>query len=72
MKVFEIVFSFLDPSKAMAQISADTKEEAVEKLMEEINANAPTIRDVEINLVQEVLNDPTFEEEDLNADRTLN
>jgi len=72
LKIFEIVFSFLDPSKAMAQISAETKEEAVEKLMDEIATHASTIKDVEVLLVQEVLNDPSFEEEDLDADRTLN
>lgn len=71
MKIYQIVFSFLDPSKAMGTIMAETPEEAVEKLKKDIEENSPSISNIEIISVEEVLSSET-PAEDVSTDRTLN
>lgn len=71
MKIYQITFSFLDPSRAMGTIMADTPEEAVEKLKAEIEANSPSISDLTIESVEEVVSTDT-PTSDLSDERTLN
>lgn len=49
MKIYEIVFSFLDPTKAMGTFTAETEEEAVKKLKENIG---PHVKELEIESVE--------------------
>lgn len=49
MKIYEIVFSFLDPTKAMGTFTAETEEDAVEKLKENIG---PHVQELEIVSVE--------------------
>jgi hypothetical protein len=72
MRVYQIVFSFLDPSKAMGTIMAESEEEAISKLKSDIEENSPGIGDIEIISVEEVLNSPGTDAEDVSSDRTLN
>lgn len=48
MKIYEIVFSFLDPTKAMGTFTAETEEEAVNKLKENIG---PHVKELEVESV---------------------
>jgi hypothetical protein len=68
MKVYEIVFSFLDPTQAMGTIEADSPEEAVNKLRAQLEEASPAIKDLIIESIKEVADVP----EDLSTDRTLN
>jgi ribosomal protein L20A (L18A) len=72
LKVYQITFTFLDPSKAVAEIIANNEEDAKEKLLEEMNTYAAQIKDIEIISIEEVINDSSFEEEDISTDRVLN
>lgn len=71
MKVYQIVFTFLDPSRAMGTIMADTPEEAVEKLKADIEANSPGIENLKIESVEEIVSSDT-PQSDVSDDRTLN
>ena len=71
MKIYEIVFSFMDPSKAMGTVMADSEEEAIEKIKSDIAENSPGITNLEIISVTEVVNHPA-PAEDFSPDRTLN
>lgn len=72
MKIFEIVISFFDPTQAVAQIEADTEEEAINKLLAQLQEQAPNLEDIKIETVKEILNAPQIEAEDVSSDRTLN
>ena len=72
MKIYEIVFTFKDPSKAMGTIMADSAEEAIEKIKADLAENSPSITDFEVVSVTEVLNAPNTAAEDVSSDRTLN
>lgn len=72
MKIFEIVISFLDPTQAVAQIEADTEEEAINKLLAQLQEQAPNLEDIKIASCKEILNAPSIDAEDINSDRTLN
>lgn len=72
MKIYEIVISFLDPTQAVAQIEADTEEEAINKLLAQLQEQAPNLEDIRIETVKEILNAPQIEAEDVSSDRTLN
>ncbi len=71
MKLYEIVFTFLDPSQAMGTVMADSAEEAIEKIKNDIAENSPGIEDLKIVSVTEVVDHPVASE-DIDANRTLN
>lgn len=71
MRIYQIVFSFLDPTKAMGTIMAESPEEAIEKLKKDIEENSPSISDIEVISVEEVVSSET-PAEDVASDRTLN
>lgn len=68
MKIYEVIFTFLDPSKAVGKIMADSPEEAVEKIKADIMANSPDVQDFEVVSVTEVAE----VSEELSPERTLN
>jgi ribosomal protein L20A (L18A) len=68
MKIYEITFSFMDPSKAMGTIAANSPEEAVEKIKADIAENSPGIEDFKVISIKEVAEVP----EELSPARTLN
>lgn len=69
-KMYQVTFSFLDPSKAVGTILAETPEEAIEKIKEDLEANS-TIQNFEVLEVQELC-DTGQPAEDLSDERTLN
>ncbi|MGJ0508108.1 MAG: hypothetical protein ACR652_13480 [Methylocystis sp.] len=71
MNIYEVVFSFLDPSRAMHQVIADSPEEAVEKIKADIDDNLSHIGDITVESVTEILNHP-MEAKDISSDRSLN
>lgn len=71
MKIFQITFSFMDPSKAVGNIMAESAEEAIEKMKNDLAEHSPGIEDIKILEVQEVVStddDPA----DLDPERSLN
>lgn len=68
MKIYEVIFTFLDPSKAVGKIIANSPEEAVEKIKADITANSPNVQDFEVVSVTEVAE----VSEELSPERTLN
>jgi len=72
VKIYEIVFKFMDPSTAMGTIAADSAEEAIEKIKADLAENSPGITDFEVVEVREVLDAPNLAAEDIDSDRTLN
>ena len=68
MKIYEVTFSFLDPAKAVGKIIANSPEEAIEKIKEDIKNTSPDVQDFEVLSVTEVAEVP----DDLSSDRVLN
>lgn len=71
MKIFQITFSFLDPSKAVGNVIAESAEEAIEKIKNDIATHTPGISDIEILDVQEIL-ETSHDAKDLDPERSLN
>lgn len=69
--MYQITFSFLDPSRAVGTVLAETPEEAIEKIKGDIESNCPQIRDFTVIEVQELC-DTGLPSEDLSDDRSLN
>ena len=71
MKIYQIVFTFKDPSKAMGTIMAESPELAIEKIKADIAENSPGITDFEVLSVEEIL-ETAHDAEDFDPSRTLN
>ncbi len=72
MKLYTIIFSFMDPTQAMATIEADSPEDAEAKLREGFLSQAEDIVDLTIDSIEEVVNLPNTDISDLSEDRILN
>lgn len=71
MKLYQVVFTFLDPSKAMGTVAANSEEEAKEKIRADIEENNPQLLETLVfESVIEVADSPILE--DISEDRTLN
>lgn len=70
-RMYQVTFSFLDPSRAVGTVLAETPEEAVEKIKGDIEANCPQIKDFTVIEVKELC-DTGVEAEDLSDERSLN
>lgn len=70
-RMYEVVFSFLDPSRAVGTVLAETPEQAAEKIKEDLLANCPHLQDLQILEVRELC-DTNTPMSDLDSDRSLN
>ena len=55
MKMFEVVIGFLNPSKIVGTVQAETEEEARLKILADLQEQAPDLVDVEIESIKEVI-----------------
>lgn len=70
MKLFEITFSFLDPTKAVGTFAAESEEEAINNLKAQLEGN---VERLEIESIEEVDFQPlTAQEAEESVNKVLN